>query len=229
MCGRDVASVASWAAIKYAKMRLKARKPGALRLIYRLAGSFQPVAPSKGLDDDLVRDCRFCSSRVAMLDLLPRHGRVAELGTFRGGFAREILARNAPSELHVIDLDYSQFDQAVRADPRVKCHQGLTDEKIGEFPDDYFEWIYIDAGHRYADVLADARASAAKLKPGGYLVFNDFAHIDPFLGRYGVHGAVVDFALEMRWQLRLFAFHGYALYDVALQKPERQKTQGSIC
>jgi hypothetical protein len=69
--------------------------------------------------------------------------------------------------------------------------------------------------------LADARASAPKVKPGGYLVFNDFAHIDPSLGRYGVHRAVVDFALEGRWPLRLFAFSEYALYDVALQKPER--------
>ncbi len=220
MCGRDIAGVTSWAAIKYAEMRLKVRNSGALRRIYRLARSFQDVVPSRDLDDELVRDCRFCSTRLAMLDLLPRNGRVAELGTFRGEFAREILARNAPSELHVIDLDYSQFDQAVRADPRVKCHQGLTDQKIGKFPDEYFEWIYIDAGHGYADVLGDARASAGKLKPGGYLVFNDFAHIDPSLGRYGVHRAVVDFALEKRWPLRLFAFHGYALYDVALQKPD---------
>jgi hypothetical protein len=55
------------------------------------------------------------------------------------------------------------------------------------------------------------------------LVFNDFAHIDPSLGHYGVHRAVVDFALEVRWPLRLFAFSKYALYDVALQNPEHTK------
>jgi len=189
----------------------------------RLGRSFQSPLPSKTLDEAVIRDCRFCSSRVAMLDLLPRDGRVAELGTYKGDFAREILARNTPKELHLIDIDYSQFDQTVSADARVKCHHGLTATTIAEFADSYFDWIYIDAGHSYADVLADARASAPKVKPGGHLVFNDFAHIDSSLGRYGVHRAVVDFALEVRWPLRLFAFSEYALYDVALQKPEHIK------
>jgi len=63
---------------------------------------------------------------------------------------------------------------------------------------------------------APARRSCGR---GGFLVFNDFAHIDPDVGRYGVHRAVVDFVLETRWPLALFAFHPYALYDVALQKP----------
>jgi hypothetical protein len=208
------------AAIKRLEMRLRARNPQTLRLLMRLARSFQQPLPSKILDDELVRDCRFCSSRVTMLDLLPRDGRVAELGTYKADFAREILARNRPKELHLIDVDYSLFDQTLSTDARVKCHHGLTHAKIAEFADNYFDWIYVDAGHSYADVMADARASAAKIKPLGYLVFNDFAHIDPFLGRYGVHRAVVDFALEMRWPLRLFAFSEYALYDVGLQKPE---------
>jgi len=102
----------------------------------------------------------------------------------------------------------------------VKCHQGLTDATMVTFPDSYFDWIYVDAGHSYAAVLADAFASAPKLKPGGYLLFNDFAHIDPFLGRCGVHRAVVDFALEMNWPLRLFEFNEVALHDIGLQKPE---------
>jgi SAM-dependent methyltransferase len=211
--------VAALEAIKRLEMWLRGRNPRALRSLLRLARSLQKPLPSKNLDDDLIRECRFCSSRVAMLDLLPRDGRVAELGTYKGNFAREILARNMPKELHLIDIDYSQFDQTVSVDERVKCHHGLTSAKIGEFADCYFDWIYIDAGHSYADALADARASAPKVKPGGYLVFNDFAHIDPFLGRYGVHRAVVDFALEERWPVRLFAFSEYALYDVALQRP----------
>jgi 2-keto-3-deoxy-L-rhamnonate aldolase RhmA len=72
-----------------------------------------------------------------------------------------------PKELHLIDIDYSQFDQSVSADTRVKCHHGLTAATIAEFADSYFDWIYIDAGHSYADVSADARASAPKVKPGG--------------------------------------------------------------
>jgi SAM-dependent methyltransferase len=203
------------------EMRLRARMPRAARLVYRFARSFQPVVPSKYLPDDLVRDCRFCSSRLAMLDFLPRNGCVAELGTYKGDFAREILARNTPKELHLVDVDYSLFDRALLADVRVIRHDGLTDAIIAKFQDGYFDWIYVDAGHSYAAVLADANSCVAKLKPGGFLVFNDFGHIDPFLGRYGVHRAVVDFAAELGWPFRFFAFQEYAMYDVALQKPER--------
>jgi len=90
---------------------------------------------------------------------------------------------------------------------------------IKSFPDAYFDWIYIDADHSYKGTIADARASAPKVKPLGYLVFNDFAHIDPEAGRYGVHRAVVDFAIEGNWPMAFFAYNNIALYDVALQKP----------
>ena len=53
------------------------------------------------------------------------------------------------------------------------------------------------------------------------MVFNGFAHIDPWLGRYGVHRAVVEFAIDQSWPLRFFAYQASALYDVALQKPVR--------
>jgi hypothetical protein len=53
----------------------------------------------------------------------------------------------------------------------------------------------------------------------GYLVFNDFAHLDPYLGAYGVHRAVVEFAIARAWPFAWFAYDGNALYDVALQRP----------
>jgi hypothetical protein len=74
--GHSTANVAVRATIKQVEMRLRARMPGAARLVYRFVRSFQPVVPSKYLPDDLVRDCRFCSSRLAMLDFLPRNGYV---------------------------------------------------------------------------------------------------------------------------------------------------------
>ena len=204
---------------KWLEMRLRAHNLQALRTVYRIARSFKPFVPSKALPQSLVSDCRFFSSRVAMLDQLPRGGCVAELGTYKGDFAREILSKCLPKELHLIDIDYGHLDRSLAADTRVRCHEGLTDATIAKFPDSYFDWVYVDAGHSYGAVLADAVASATKVKPGGYLLFNDFAHIDPFLGRYGVHRAVVDFVLEMNWPVRLFAFNEFALYDVGLQKP----------
>ena len=207
--------------VKYLEMRARALVPGRARTMLRALRSLAAAEPSRPLPAELIRDCRFCASRVALLDELPQDGVVAELGTYKGDFARQIVARAKPRELHLVDIDYSQFDPSGLAEPQVRCHRGLAHEVIASFPDDSFDWIYIDADHSHASALSDARASAAKIKPGGFMVFNDFAHADPRGGRYGVHRAVVDFAIESGWPFRFFAYEVLALYDVALGKPVR--------
>lgn len=167
---------------------------------------------------ELVKDCRVFGTRYDMLDGIPSGGVVAELGTYKGDFAREILRRNNPGALHLVDIDYSFFDHELRNDARVTCHLGFTTEVIRAFPDEFFDWVYIDADHSYRATLADAMAAANKVKMGGLIVFNDFAHNDLDLGRYGVHRAAIDFALEKRWPLACFALDSNALYDAAFKR-----------
>lgn len=205
--------------LKLALVRLRIGSPWALRRLYRIARSIAPAQSSRNLPPELVNNCRLIASRHDLLEWLPRDGRVAELGTYKGEFAHAILSRNSPKELHVIDIDHSHIDTSLHLDDRVTSHLGLSHEIIAKFPNEYFDWVYIDADHSYDGVLRDAVFSADKVKPGGFLVFNDFAHIDPMLGRYGVHRAVVEFMLENKWQMRFFAFDSNALYDVAIQKP----------
>lgn len=201
--------------------RWRTGAPRSLRMLYRLARSFEPTQSSRELPDELINSCRFVTSRVALLDELPRHGAVAEIGTDRGDFARLIIMHNRPRELHLIDVDFSRLNpQGLSEHANVYRHCGWSHDEIGQFPDSYFDWVYVDADHSYRGTLRDARAAASKIKPGGFIVFNDFAHIDQSLGRYGVHRAVVDFALESRWPMAYFAFAPSALYDVALQKPQ---------
>jgi hypothetical protein len=154
---------------------------------------------------------------------LPRHACVAEVGSARGRFARHILATSEPAELHLIDLDFSLLHPELRKDPRVVLHEGSSDRVLAGFPDAFFDWIYIDADHSYAAVLQDATVASAKVKPGGYLVFNDFAHIDLRLGTYGVHRAVTQFAIARGWSLAWFAYSPHALYDVALRRPVEER------
>lgn len=208
------------AAIKNLEFKLRARTPELIKKIYRVTRAMRTPLPSKTLPDELIRDCRLVSSRGDMLEFLPKGGRVAELGTYKGEFARQILDRNHPTELHVIDVDYSNFDVKLLEDARVTKHKGLTTKVLDGFPDGYFDWIYVDAGHSYWDALADAKAAAPKIKPGGFLDFNDFGQIDPFLGQYGVHRAVTDFILMNRWPMRFLSLNKFAMYDVAIQKPE---------
>lgn len=193
-----------------------------LRAAYRIFKSFSPPPVSLPFPPELVTDCRFCASRLDMLSFLPHQATVAELGTEIGNFAREIVIRTNPRELHLIDFDYSRFDPSGLPSDRVMYHRGDTGQILANFPPDFFDWIYVDADHSFEGVQRDIRSCADKVKPGGLLVFNDFAHIDPSLGRYGVHRAVMEFVNEARWKLRFFAYEVSGLYDVAIQRPDAE-------
>jgi len=100
-------------------------------------------------------------------------------------------------------------------------HEGFSKNILETFKDESFDWVYIDADHRYKAVKEDIEAAKFKVKPGGYLVFNDFARIDRVgLGTFGVHQAVCEFIAKEKWDITHFAFHPKALYDIALQKPK---------
>lgn len=199
---------------------LRQRMPDWLRRIGRTARAVAtPASTSPPMPRELIAECRVCANRDDLVLHMPRGGRVAEVGVQRGLFSRHILAVSDPHQLDLIDLDFSLLEPDVRADSRAVMHQGDSAAMLASFADATFDWIYIDADHSYEGCARDARAAAPKLKPGGYLLFNDFAHVDPRLSLYGVHRAVVEFMHETRWPMVWWAYQPDGLYDVALRKP----------
>jgi len=196
--------------------RLSERLRHAWRLARHLGAKGQP---SMAIPPELLADCRVCASRNELVKNLSRAGRVAEVGTYRGEFARHILSSCDPAELHLIDLDLSLLDPDVVNDPRVSTHRGFSHEMLARFSDNHFNWIYIDGDHSYEGASRDAHVASSKVKPGGHLVFNDFAHADPYLGAYGVHRAVTEFAVTRGWRFEWWAYEPNGLYDVALRRP----------
>lgn len=73
-------------------------------------------------------------------------------------------------------------------------------EAAKEFPDGYFDYIYIDADHEYDSVMADLIAWYPKIKINGI-----FAGHDWWYG--GVKKAVLDFFKER--PQRLYAVHNF--------------------
>src|SRR5690242_19055236 len=129
-------------------LSLRDRIPESLRRVGRLGRHVvERGQPSAAIPPELLADCRLCASRHELVKNLPRQACVAEVGTYRGGFARHILEACDPSELHLIDIDVSLLDPAVANDSRVSVHQGLSQETLGHLPDNHFDWIYIDGDH----------------------------------------------------------------------------------
>ena len=102
--------------------------------------------PAARIPSELFAGCQVCASRHELVTKFPQGARIAEVGTFRGAFARHILTACAPAELHVIDLELSQLNPTVAEDDRVQVHPGASHIVLAGFPDAYFDWIYIDAG-----------------------------------------------------------------------------------
>lgn len=174
-----------------------------------------PAIPQAQLDGAVL-----LSDRMEMLRRLPRGGRVCELGTLRGDFARAILDIVAPEELHLVDVHFGACRPDVLADPRVRRHEMMTTDFLALPEAGIFDWIYVDADHGYDAVVRDIAAAKGRVKPGGLLVFNDFARIvRPGLGVFGVHQAVSEFLAAEGWPVAFLCLEGEALYDIALRRP----------
>jgi hypothetical protein len=159
-------------------------------------------------------------NRVKMLEQMPKGGRCAEIGVWNGGFSGVILDVTTPSELVLIDpwdllsdqgteewthkkhQDHQEMNrmfQNVQSTydhiPQVTIRKGFSAEVLASFPDEYFDWIYIDGNHLYEFVRRDVELGFKKVKPGGIIAGDDFFWKRD--GRMHVKDAVLD---EMRAQ-----------------------------
>jgi Methyltransferase domain len=189
--------------------------------------SWRPALPlvgerAKPLPGHLLEDARLFTDRIAMLQIFPKRGIGAEVGTQTGAFASELMRATKAKRLHLIDLRYELFRSELffRYRNRVILHTGLSWEVMERMPDETFDWIYIDAGHDYDSVSRDIAASVRKLKPGAILAFNDYTNWSPLeFVPYGVMAAVNDLLVrsEGKFVVAGFAFHPYGYHDICLR------------
>jgi len=135
----------------------------------------------------------------ALVSRLPQGARVAELGTFQGRSAVAIASALPPGgALFCVDHFHGAImfagqprpspDETVRSNlaalaanldafgvrDRVTVLKGRTREAAGRFPPESLDLVFVDAGHEYESVRADLADWYPKLKPGGWLVCDDF-------------------------------------------------------
>ncbi|MBL8669170.1 MAG: class I SAM-dependent methyltransferase [Alphaproteobacteria bacterium] len=160
---------------------------------------------------------------LAMIAAMPRGGVVAEIGVAAGDLSAQILQICRPARLHLIDpwekqaVDDGGLDpnnlpndaQEVRyravldrfagpvAAGQVFVHRAYSQAIAGQFPDGYFDWVYVDGSHLYEHVVADLRLYAPKLKPDGLFLGDDYVNGGMYdRMKFGVIPAVHDFLRE---------------------------------
>lgn len=58
----------------------------------------------------------------------------------------------------------------------VVLHRANSEVAGAEFSDQFFDWVYIDGNHSYEFVRQDLELYYRKLKPGGFMVCDDYHH-----------------------------------------------------
>ena len=176
------------------------------------------------LTTNQLKNCKVLPNREAILFQMKKGGIVAEVGVQEGVFSKSILEICEPNELHLIDYSLSDYSIEKKFKSEIEIGQVMLHESdsslaIREFPDEYFDFIYIDADHAYPGVQRDIQAAKTKIKEDGFLLFNDYTYWSPCeCINYGVVQAVNELCVNEGWEMIYYAFGGYMYCDVAIRK-----------
>ena len=175
----------------------------------------------------LLVNSRLLASRQELPGVMPQRGIVAEIGVLRGDFSRHILDNNNPGKLFLIDIwsDDNNFDYVSTRynneidSGRVELRRGYSTEVLNEFPDSYFDWVYIDTDHSYSTTLEELKICSRKVKDEGFICGHDYTTGNWYrLIRYGVIEAVNEFCINRNWELVFLTNEPDQCYSFALRK-----------
>lgn len=126
-----------------------------------------------------------------------------EIGVRHGTYSAWLLEHTKLEKLYSLDcFEHTDglaitYNNLLRFSNRSEIVQGFSPQASAIFPDEYFDFIYIDANHTYQSVKQDLIAWWVKLKKGGLFCGDDYTHlINPGQGKYGVVEAVNEFIKE---------------------------------
>ncbi len=126
--------------------------------------------------------------RNFLLKMMPKDSICAEIGVSKGDFSKRILQVVKPKKIYLIDTwggepreEWEKRYQIVRKkfsseikENRVIIKRDFSEVVLKEFDDNYFDWVYIDAGHYYERVKKDLELCYLKVKPGGFITGDDY-------------------------------------------------------
>lgn len=171
-----------------------------------------------------INNCKLVENRIELLRLLPHHAICAEIGIEKGDYSQKIISITQPRKFHLIDIS-QKFIDATKIkfshiqDSELEFHVGNSTDVIREFPNHYFDWVYLDTDHTYHTVKSELEAARLKVKLSGLIVLNDYIFYDHLVkSKYGVIEAVNEFCNRYNYEIVYFALHDQMFNDVVLKK-----------
>lgn len=181
-----------------------------------------------------IQSIQILIDRNALLARLPKNAIVAELGVAEGEFSAKILAITDPLKLYLIDpwdgekfarypeefMDVVQrkFDHEISRE-RVIIQRGYSTQELQRFPDNFFDWIYIDTDHSYRTTVEELDLCRAKVKENGIIAGHDYVTGGwQSKYRYGVVEAVHEFCMKHGWEMLYLTHEGDRHLSFALRQ-----------
>jgi len=142
-------------------------------------------------------------NRESLLRFIPNNKICAEIGVFNGSFSEIILKENKPSRLYLIDcwgptknILYNNVDISYQSiecgnqkyheilhkfkneilHNKVKIIRSFSEDCVDMFPDNFFDWIYLDSDHTYENVLNNLKLYNKKVKDNGLIIGHDYTN-----------------------------------------------------
>ncbi len=184
----------------------------------RLLRSANPIAhkayPKPNLTAAHLEKCQNLDNRTSLLHKISKAGVVAEFGVNKGDFSAKILDIVQPQKLHLVDIWSSKryhtglkaqveakFSKEIESG-QVELNLGMSTNVIPNYPDNYFDFVYIDTDHELYNTQKELALILPKMKVNGVIAGHDYI-IGNWDGvvRYGVMEAVNSFCLQHDWAL----------------------------
>jgi hypothetical protein len=174
--------------------------------------------------------------------------RVAEVGVAYGDFSQVLIEHLQPKQFvafdlfrfHEIEMTWGRStkewlrgmkhldfyrDRFASYGGSMVFEEGDSHEKLATYPRDYFDLVYLDAGHAYEDVKQDAENAKRALKRDGLLIFNDYimydhTHDAPWpSAAYGVVQVANEILINEDWRVFGLALNNHMFCDIAIYRP----------
>ena len=85
---------------------------------------------------------------------------------------------------------------------QVEINVGLSTEVLHHYPNEFFDWVYLDTAHTYEVTIAELNILKHKVKKGGLITGHDYVTgYWPDYIRYGVIEAVHELCVKEDWEL----------------------------
>jgi len=172
-----------------------------------------------------IPEAKYDLNRSRLITHLPKGGVGAEVGTWRGDFAAQLIEECKPDLLYLIDpwayREDPDYEQAMYGDGIAKGQVSMDEiygsvlrrfqerveegsvivwrktsgEGAGDLSTESLDWVYIDGDHTYEAVRDDLEAFRRVVRPGGIIAGDDYG--DAGWWKDGVTKAVDEFAASV--------------------------------